>query len=225
MNPLFNDAVKLVEKHIPGFEVRYKSEHWSSKIIACLVWIFNRDYMMTYTTTRYPHVYFPNREFVAAYPNRAVKILAHEFVHLWDRKNYGVWFSISYLLPQLIALVFIILGISVAFFKPWWCALLCALPAFILASPLPAVYRMKAELRGYSMSMAINFWRYNTISQSTIDWIANEFTGWSYYRMWPYKEDIDKRLEALAEDIKNEQFDGPFLEFKRFVDEHVFYLK
>lgn len=217
MPDIFENMVALVNKEIPGFEIRYKNESLSSKIIGILVWIFNRNYMTRYTTTRYPCVYFPSRKFVEKDPSRAAKILAHEFVHLVDRKRRGVWFSISYALPQLAALLFLLIPVIVAFVQPWWVALLTAIPAVLCATPLPAYWRMQWELRGYTMNMAINHWRYGSVHASTMAWIRDQFTGWAYYKMWPFKDDMSKRISEAVQRISNNQLGSPYFEVKHIV--------
>ncbi len=195
---LFRCAAKSVAVAIPGFEVRYKEDNLISKIIAVLVWLFNRDYMTSYTTTRYPKVYFPSRQYVEDRPMRAVKILFHEFVHLSDRKRLGVWFTIGYALPQLLAVVLLI-ALAVSAFVGSWVLSVCVMVAVLaFMSPLPAHWRMKFEMRGYTMNMAINLWRFSSVTARTRDWIAKQFVGPAYYFMWPFPNDVDKRIEAAV---------------------------
>lgn len=220
MSSLFEAAVTQVGKSIPDFEIRYKDESWSSKVIAALVWLFNRNYMKSYTTTRYPRVYFPSRKYVEENPKRAVKILAHEFVHLWDRKQKGVWFSFSYALPQLLALILLVVPVMLSFFCSWWVAALAALPVFLFALPIPAYWRMRWECRGYTMNAAMNFWRYGSITDSTIEWVVEEFTGWAYYKMWPFKKSMTRRYKKAVEEIKTGDLDRPFQTMKQFVEEY-----
>lgn len=217
MPDIFENMVALVKKEIPDFEIRYKNESLSSKILGVLVWLFNRHYMTRYTTTRYPRVYFPNRKFVEESPSRAVKILAHEFVHLVDRKRRGVWFSISYALPQLAALLFLLVPIIVAFVQPWWVALLTAIPAVLCATPLPAYWRMQWELRGYAMNMAINYWRYGSVRAETMEWVRDRFTGWDYYKMWPFRDNMSERITETVQRISKNQLGSPYFEVKHFV--------
>lgn len=217
MPDIFENMVALVKKEIPNFEVKYKNESLSSKILGILVWLFNRHYMTRYTTTRYPCVYFPSRKFVKESPSRAVKILAHEFVHLVDRKRCGFWFTLSYGLPQIAALVFLLIPAIVAFVQPWWVALLTAIPAAVCLLPLPAYWRMKWEMRGYAMNVAIDYWHYGSVQVSTLAWIATHFTGWDYYKMWPFKKNVMDRLSDVVDEIKQNQVGYPFREVKQFV--------
>jgi len=199
---LFRETVSQIAKSVPGFEIRYKDESWSSKVIAVLVWIFNREYMTRFTTTRYPRVYFPSREYVEASPMTATKILMHEFVHLWDRKQMGWWFSIGYMLPQALALVFIVGAITCAIWQPWWVAVISAACGVLCLLPLPAYWRMKFEMRGYTMNMLVNFYRYGFVRESTVEWITKQFTGSAYYFMWPCGAEsrVRKACKLVADD-------------------------
>jgi hypothetical protein len=219
---LFDRGVQLVKQTIPGFEIRYKNEAWSSKVIAALVWLFNRDYLTRYTTTRYPRVYFPSKKFVSDSPTTAFKILMHEFVHLWDRKTQG-WFrfTIGYAFPQILAVVFLLILVGAlvaptpgpAAWIKWLSVGIGAVGFFVSVLPLPASWRTRAELRGYAMNLAVNFWRYGSINNSTLEWIVEHFTGWPYFKMWPYENDARRRLVNLKlaiEDgrIRREDLEG-----------------
>lgn len=196
----FEQGVALVKQHIPKFEIRYKNEHLSSKILGVLCWLFNRKYMTHYTTTRYPYVYFPNRKFVESNKSNAYKILMHEFVHLWDIKHQGIWHNILYGIPQVIALVLLGGFIASGFLgmEYWWVLLTIAIPMLYCAAPTPAYWRMKSELRGYSMNIAVNYWRYGSVSDYTIDWIVSVFTGSGYLFMWPFKKNMRKRIDKVV---------------------------
>jgi len=198
---LYDAVVGKVSSKVPGFEIRYKDESWSSKLIAALCWIFNRRYMTDFTTTRYPRVYFPSQKYVQQNPRRAAKILSHEFVHLWDRKQKGRWFSLSYALPQIAGVVLLLTLLVVGFFLPvskWWIALAIGVPMLYCLAPTPAYWRMRAEMRGYAASMAVNYWRYGFVNSFTLDWIAKTFTGPNYYFMWPFRKGVDRRIADVV---------------------------
>lgn len=217
----FDRGVQFVKEHIPGFEVGYKNENLWSKILGVLVWIFNRKYMTEYTTTRYPRVFFPSREFVAKAPRTAFKILMHEFVHLWDRREQGFWKHVGgYGFPQIFAVVtipFLITALCVpapadAWIK-WVCVGVAALLSAAALCPLPAPFRTRIEMRGYGMNMALNFWKYDSFVAGTLNWIAKYFYGPQYYFMWPFKLDVLDRLHAIQDliatkAILSEDFEG-----------------
>lgn len=263
---LFSDMTNLCRNEINGFEVCYKDESTSSKILGVLARPFNSAYMTRFTTTRYPKVYFPNQKFVSDSPWRAAKILAHEFVHLYDARNEGffahffkyafpAWLFAAFwllyavlvpilgpsgtwwvglLLPAALAVAYgllavipgkpeidkygrltgdmkytlgricfwvvmgggllAMLGLAI-WLTTWWAILLgCAV---ICILPLPAWWRTQIELRGYTMNLAVNYWRYGSVQQSTIDWTVAAFTGPNYYFMWPFKGGVERRFKDV----------------------------
>ena len=179
----------------PKFEIRYKDESLLMKILGLLAF-FNKGFMTDFTTAWGRKVYFPNRKFVEENPTRAAKILAHEYVHIYDGYQGHVRYSILYAAPQGFALVFLVSFIvllctmGVAHWLPWaHCAL-----GLLCASPLPAYWRARYEARGYVMSMACNLWRYGGVEEDTLKWIEDQFTGWGYYKMWPFKSEVRRWL-------------------------------
>lgn len=197
----FDALVTLITLKIPGFEIGYKDENTVSKILGVLSWPFNRTYMTEYTTTRYPKVFFPSRKWVESHYKLAWKVLAHEFVHLWDRKQEGISFNIKYASPQMWAPLALTALITI-WVGPW--GLLGLIPLLLLL-PLPSHGRRNIELRGYAMSMAVNHWRYNgDVRDSTKDWIANQFAGPFYYFMWPFYENIRQMIDEASKDLDDD---------------------
>ena len=203
---IFEALVTKIQHRIPGFEIGYKNENFISKLLGVLCYLFNPNYMTEFTTTRYPKVFFPTREFVEKDYRSAWKILAHEYVHLWDRKQRGWGFNIAYASPQMWA-VLALSALLAIWLSNWW---LLGLVALLAALPLPSPGRRDAELRGYTMSMAVNHWRYGDVQDSTKDWVVGYFTGSSYYFMWPFHENMRKRLYAAEAKLDDKTiFDWP----------------
>jgi len=189
---LYDALVTSVTRKVPGFKVRFKDECWTQKVVAVLVWIFNRTYMTRYTTTLYPTVYWPSRKALEGDYLHAFRTLAHEYVHLWDRQYRGwVDFNSSYLGPQLYCLL--ALGALGAFWRLWMLACLIFLP---LAYPWPSRGRTSLELRGFSMSVAVAVWLYGAATEDAKQSMVSRFTGWDYYRMWPQALEIRVQLDA-----------------------------
>jgi len=148
MATLLEDMKTLVGDNIKGFEVRYKNESWSSKVLGLLARPFCPEYMTRFTTTRYPKVYFPSEEFVQdqRQPLKASKILAHEYVHLWDTKEEGIRHNLGYASPQLWAAGFFLLFlVGAILWRPgiWWLAPML-LGVFCVPYALLAVTNKKA---------------------------------------------------------------------------------
>lgn len=190
-----------LREKIPGFEVRYKDEHFSQKLIGFFLrWVvpFNRVYMTEYTTTVYPRVYFPSRAWAQENPRRAWKVLAHEYVHLWDQQQHPIWYPISYFVPQVIALG------ALAAFGAFWCLwALLSLGFLGFAAPWPSRWRTAAELRGYGMSMALNYWRYGSVSDDLRERVAMKFLGWDYYRMSAFRRRVVERINRILESFQS----------------------
>jgi len=219
----FEDMTALVQKQIPQMEIRFKNESRLMKVLGVLLWVFNPKFMTDYVTTLYPHVYYPSREFLEKDPWVSTKILAHEFVHLWDRKRDGPWFSVSYLLPQLFTTIPVLALVVVAFFSfPYKMWVMVGLGVLALAclAPWPSIGRTTIELRGYTVSLGVNYWRYGNLTQRNKDWIALQFTGWPYYKMWPFKKGMARKMDDIEQQLLKNHLDWPFSEIKRFVTTH-----
>ena len=86
-----------IKSQIPKFELKDKKEsrlmNFFSKIL-----FFNKDFMTKYVTTIYPKVYVPELPWKLSNWNEgssisAMATLAHEYVHLKDRKRMGLLFN------------------------------------------------------------------------------------------------------------------------------------
>lgn len=94
----------VIKQDIPGFKVGFKNESLTMKVLGFLACPFNSSFMSRYVTTWGTVVYFPTREFFWGDPARSFRILAHEYVHLWDAKKHWA-FKLSYMFPQVLALL------------------------------------------------------------------------------------------------------------------------
>lgn len=97
-----NSLQALIKKDVPSFEVAYKDESVLMRALALLTSPFNPDFLTRYITTWGTRVYFPSRQFFLGNPANSFRILAHEYVHLWDAKEHPT-FKLSYLFPQVLA--------------------------------------------------------------------------------------------------------------------------
>ena len=235
----FEDEIR---KTIPKFKVAFKDESTFQKVCGFFSQPFNPNYMTRYTTTLGSTVYFPSKAFYQSDPGRSFGILAHEFVHLTDEKA-SVLSSVAYGLPQLLALVgvllyiifgnvtawpllvligglvlslflarlstvvfWIMLGLSVVgtgvlagFFTRWPSYFL--LETVILLLPWPSPWRVKSEMRGYAMSLAVAQWQSGSLQSAALaELIRQNFTGSSYYFMSWSSQTIDAAiLNVLAQ--------------------------
>tara|TARA_Y100000034_G_scaffold136391_1_gene212560 strand:- start:1483 stop:2037 length:555 start_codon:yes stop_codon:yes gene_type:complete len=146
---------------------------------------FNKHFMDKYVTTIYPKVYVPRLPFKENDPISAIATLAHEYVHLKDRKKMGFLFNFFYLFPQNLVF-FSLLGI----FNPWWyLCLLCLLP-------IPSPTRAWLEYRGYRMTLFVyEYYGAMRDHDDFLEWIAEHFVNSSYYWMFPAKSFIKNKLK------------------------------
>ena len=177
----FDLLVKEYQKLVP-FNVRYKEDSRAMRIISVLITWFCPTFMSHFTSVIGNSVYFPTRKFVERDEYGAMRILAHEVVHLLDQKRVSrPVFMISYLFPQILAA-----GVFSFPWLSWW-----ALFFLLFLAPLPAWPRYYFESRGYAMNVLT---ARNSRKTVILNGSVSQFTGWNYYRMYPFKELVKKRI-------------------------------
>jgi hypothetical protein len=181
----------MILDDIPNFEIVSKTTSFLMKVLSIILF-FNRSFMTSYISVIYPRMYVPKLPWKENDHYSAILVLAHEWVHLSDRKRFGLLFDIGYLFPQCLAF----LSLLAPFLSVWW--FLCLL--FLL--PIPSPTRAWLEFRGYSMTMACKWWL--TGNEINYYWIERQFVGQWYYFMWPFKGIVRKMLEKQMEKIKND---------------------
>jgi ABC-type multidrug transport system fused ATPase/permease subunit len=177
----------------------YKNESLFMKILSVILF-FNSEFMTSYATTIGETVYLP--ESAKKYSSKELEILlSHEMVHILDYKKNKVLFVLKYLFPQIIfPLTFLILPFS----------LTLSIFLFIFSIfPFPAYWRMKYELRGYTMTLAVKALQFKNngyaddvirgVINKDIDRINTYFKGSSYYFMWPFGiyDKIEKNINSI----------------------------
>lgn len=181
----------MILDDIPNFKIVSKTTSFLMKVLSVFLF-FNKSFMTSYISVIYPRMYVPKLPWKENDHYSAILVLAHEWVHLSDRKRFGLLFDIGYLFPQCLAF----LSLLAPFLSVWW--LLCLL--FLL--PIPSPTRAWLEFRGYSMTMACKWWL--TGNEINYYWIERQFVGQWYYFMWPFKGIVRKMLEKQMEKIKND---------------------
>ncbi|MDE2425675.1 MAG: hypothetical protein KGO96_07195 [Elusimicrobia bacterium] len=198
LNPQLQTFTNIFKaKFAPKLQIKYKDQSLLMKIFGFLSKPFNPSFMTDFITTMGNTIYFPrNYDFTDI--EGTLDVLSHEFIHVLDYNKNPIFFSLSYILPQILAIVPLLL---IIFFPKLW--FLFLLLTILFASPLPAYFRMKSELRGYTMSLATYYWLGYTITADLTNWVANEFTDSSYYFMWPFNNDIQRRVFNSQVDIRD----------------------
>jgi hypothetical protein len=187
----------LIKSKVPSFENKTKDQSFLlSKVAGPVVKIFNKNFLDDYITTLGTTVYWPNQEAMDA--DWAWKVLAHEYVHICDYKRSPVSFVLKYGFPQIFAPLAIIA--IAAFWSLWF---LLGLVFLLCLIPWPAPGRTWAEMRGYTMSMAVEDWTGWIPDDMFFDWISGQFTSMAYYRMSPDNEAIHTQLRVNLAAIKD----------------------
>lgn len=187
------------QQTVKGFEIRFKNQSFWQKVIGFLMF-FNRRYMTDFVSTFFPRVYWPTRDSYLKDPG-SFEVLAHEWVHLLDDRDHRGWFGFSYLSVQVWA-VLAVLAVLAVWFGLWFLFFLAAL---LFLAPWPSPWRLKWEVRGYAMGMAIEYWTRGTISEDTFRFVTAHLTGPGYYFIWWSKCGVRKRLDKVANAIKSDQ--------------------
>jgi len=193
---LFQVLTGIVKTTLPKFSHRWKAKVWIYKVIGPVVGLFNKRFLTDYITTLYPHVDWPQEH--PENDDWTWKVFGHEFVHLSDTKRLSLRYVLAYGFPQIFTPLALLAFL--AFWKIWF---LVCLSFLLCVAPWPAPGRTWAELRGYTMSMAVNLWRYGDVQETTIDWIVPQFTGWAYYRMCPNEKKIRDQLTKAVQSVRD----------------------
>ena len=181
---------QTIQRDIPSYRLIVKEKHWLYRLIFKVMPRFHE----TITTTIFPNVYMPENIYIEP---ACWKILAHEYVHLMQARKHPFIFLLKYVFPQTLGLL-ALMGFGLGPHALW---------ALLFLTPLPAYFRMKYELEGYAMSMAVNFWRYQSVSNEQKQFVKNVFLGGTYYFMWPFRKWIDRKINTIALQIERGEYD------------------
>tara|TARA_R110000824_G_scaffold363457_1_gene551442 strand:- start:318 stop:965 length:648 start_codon:yes stop_codon:yes gene_type:complete len=176
-----------IEQQIPGFRIEDKRKSPLMRLLSKLLF-FNKKFSTGYVTTLYPKVYVPELPWREKDHVAAIATLAHEYVHLKDRKRMWLFFNFLYLFPQNLA-PFALLGALGN--SPLW--YLCLL--FLL--PIPSPTRAWLEFRGYRMTLAV--WALYLKNKLDVGNFVNSivdknFVGSAYYWMFPFRRYLIKKF-------------------------------
>ena len=202
-NPRLRAMLLLCQEMVPGFNIQFKERSVFMKALyyCGFVWLFNPTFLTRYWTTTGKTVYAPTEAGFYADPEAAVNVLAHELVHMVDRKKNGhLGHDLPYAFPQILA-VLSLFSIG-AIWSLWFLFFL----VFLLAlAPIPSPGRKNVEMRGYTMSMACLWWRHGVMGDADFDWFAKQFSGPAYYFMWPFHKSATAELKLRFEAVKTGQ--------------------
>tara|TARA_R100001594_G_scaffold116862_1_gene151966 strand:- start:765 stop:1421 length:657 start_codon:yes stop_codon:yes gene_type:complete len=205
---LRTDLYIYISEEIPGFKIRPKKDSPLMRVLSSLLF-FNKGFMNRYITTIYPVIYVP--DWWGKHKNMSFSelgIIAHEYVHLRDRKKLGWIFNLLYLSPQIFSLLFF-----AAFWNLWF------LLALLFLLPWPSPGRAWLEYRGYRMSMAFYYWMKK--EKCNIEMLVDEFTGSNYYYMLPFRKFLIKKFNKDYDKIVAGDLTSELKELKYIIEKRV----
>lgn len=186
----FEKCLNISKEYFPNLKIKYKNESSFMKLLSYILF-FNKKFMSKYVTTIGSTIYYPSKEYIEENEKRAVVILCHELMHLYQptynlskpaSKLDSIVTSFKYLTPQIFA-VFGFLG----FLNPYLFLL------FLFLLPLPSYYRYIMELEAYSITIYVN---YKLNLYTNLDSIAEKLSKQDYYFTIPSKEIVLNDLET-----------------------------
>lgn len=80
-------------------------------------------------------------------------------------------------------------------------------PAFI-------TFRAYWEMRGYTATMLVEYEEHGEVSDSTLDWLEDIFTGPKYLWMAVFRVIVRNRLETIRDRIEGEEIEGLYPDLK-----------
>jgi hypothetical protein len=199
-------AIDLGKSFCPTYKIVPKNTSTLHKTIG---WIFskigNKDYMTNYGTTIHQITAFPDA-WLTGNELYIWQIALHEIQHAQDaQKVSNIVFDVGYLLPQLIGILGVLYSITILpillLGGPLWP--LWGLMSLLFLAPVPAFGRAYIEIRGYTVSIAVDYWSGTLGDESDyLDWIVSHFSDFSYYRMWPFKKWVRSYFSQKLQELK-----------------------
>jgi hypothetical protein len=195
----FQALATASQKYFPELQIKYKDQCWPMLLICKL--LFFLPSFKRHTTTIGDTIYFPSQKFVKLHPVTSYVVLLHELVHLHDQRRVGkLAFITSYLFPQVLVPICLLLMFIVSWKIMLPLALLCTLP-------IPAVFRMHWEKRAYLSSFYVlqllgNRLHFDPHLKMQEDVFLKHLHGFSYYAPWPF-HDINKQFDAALDKAKS----------------------
>lgn len=197
----------ITEEHLQEY-IDLCNQRWGIKVVEKkhslfmralgVLLFFNKSFMERYITTIGKTIYWPNWDKAQKRPQSTLDTYFHEAQHAYDYIKYHVFFILSYISPQIWALLALLAFLAIFYSSAW----LAALAFVILVAPIPAYFRALWEWRGASCNLAFSIWRDGKVSEAYKDFLVKRFKGPDYYFMWPFPKWFRRKLAKLEERIR-----------------------
>jgi hypothetical protein len=202
---IFEESVHVVQRYAPKFKVTAKKDSTIHKAIAWILrfpWIKGTEINKQYATD-----YWTTLGYTTAYPEESApgdhykswETIFHEGVHAIQAKRYSSFlFSLLFLLgTPAIFILFALTCFPFFVWLPWWAGVIWLAVGALLSSPVPfGKFRAEVEAQAYEMTAMIWIWRDGKLPDRASEWIAEIFSGPSYFFMDPFPADIVQRIQG-----------------------------
>ncbi len=197
MDPILQSFLDEVTKsYSKDAKILSKNTSRLMKVISWFLKPFNPRFMDESVTTIGNTIYTPDAFLAEGNPIFLLEVISHESIHVFDFNKHKLTFFLSYLFPQVLALLgFLGVLLSLVLLNPWF---LLFLVSFIFLAPFPAWWRYTWELRGYRTTIlfARKVWNYSDQAMLGIySWISETLSKEFYYFSWPFPGMIVKALQ------------------------------
>lgn len=177
--------------------------------VAGFMWIWNKWFFSRFHTTIGKRVYIKKDSIAAEDWAGIYRVLRHEYIHILQRRRYWLLYDVAYLFPQVLAVLAIPSFLSIWFGLQW----LWSLGFLAFLAPIPAYWRMRFEIEGYTQTLLVEYEMRGQISEGLIRRVAEKFTGSTYYFMWPFNRDVRARLGDIVDKIYTGKINTPHLHY------------
>lgn len=212
-NQKFDKAVSIVKSFCPSFKTILKSQ---SRLHRAVGWLLgklgNPAYISDFWTTIGYTMARPNICDSGAYDGEW-KVVFHEGQHAKDAAKIGVLtFALLYLFPQIIGVLGVLYGLGLAIAVPCGApaSLLWGLFTLLALLPIPALGRAILEFRGYTVSLAVEYWsgglKEPGREEIYLSFIEKQFTSGNYYYMMPFKKLVHWCFNGKLQELKTNTF-------------------
>lgn len=176
--------IERIREDFPKFRIVQKQDSRFWKLLGKI----NSRWLTDFSTTVGNSVYVSTR-FQNLSELEKCAILVHEAIHLYDMKKDGKsYFYLKYCSPQILALASLL-----GFWEPifFFC--------LFLLVPQTAIARSEYEFRAYAAGFFVyhfeGFFKRNShLKDKFVDWINSQFSGSSYYWMYPNIKESFKNM-------------------------------
>jgi hypothetical protein len=201
---------EVILKKFPKAKIAFKTD---SNLMGFLGW-FSRAFYQGLTTVIGNTIYFPSKEFLEKNYKNSYCTLAHEFVHMVDKKNEPfLMFEVKYLFPQILA-IFSFLSFF-AYISLWFFLFLLFL--IFLVPGIPSPWRVYYEANAYAMNFFVAYKgsEFNPVLEDVANAMAELLTGREYWYASRDRQLVTSMIKDRYERLPDEH--EAFIEVKKWL--------